>query len=89
MSGEAQYVSRDESVMIVAGTLMSTNSLPFWPVLAGAVIGSIVFGHLTDRFGRRKFFFLSLSIYLAGVGFTALSWNLASFAIFLGPNCFC
>src|ERR1700738_5302858 len=50
--------------------------------LAGAVIGSIVFGHLTDRFGRRKFFFLSLSIYLAGVGFTAFAWNLASFAIF-------
>jgi MFS family permease len=50
--------------------------------LAGAVIGSIVFGHLTDRFGRRRFFFLSLSIYLAGVGFTAFSWNLASFAIF-------
>jgi MFS family permease len=50
--------------------------------LAGAVIGSIVFGHLTDRFGRRKFFFLSLSIYLAGVGLTAFSWNLASFAVF-------
>ncbi|HTY56553.1 MAG TPA: MFS transporter [Candidatus Binataceae bacterium] len=50
--------------------------------LAGAVIGSIVFGHLTDRFGRRMFFFLSLSIYLVGVGATAISWNLASFALF-------
>jgi len=50
--------------------------------LTGAVLGSLVFGHLTDRFGRRRFFFLSLSIYLVGVGFTALSWNLASFAIF-------
>src|SRR5271156_5279142 len=28
--------------------------------LAGAVIGSLVFGHLTDRYGRRMFFFLSL-----------------------------
>lgn len=50
--------------------------------LAGAVIGSLVFGYLTDRFGRRLFFFLSLSIYLAGVGLTAISWNLASFAAF-------
>jgi MFS family permease len=50
--------------------------------LAGAVLGSIVFGHLTDRFGRRMFFFLSLSIYLVGVGCTALSWNLPSFALF-------
>jgi MFS family permease len=50
--------------------------------LAGAVIGSLVFGHLTDRFGRRMFFFLSLSVYLIGVGLTALSWNLLSFGVF-------
>src|SRR5271163_3040882 len=50
--------------------------------LAGAVIGSLVFGHLTDRFGRRTFFFVTLAIYLAGVGLTALSWNLWSFALF-------
>src|SRR5271163_2100421 len=50
--------------------------------LAGAVIGSLIFGHLTDRFGRRMFFFLSLSVYLVGVGLTALSWNLLSFGLF-------
>src|SRR5277367_236747 len=50
--------------------------------LAGAVIGSLIFGHLTDRFGRRMFFFLSLSVYLVGVGLTALSWNLVSFGVF-------
>jgi MFS family permease len=50
--------------------------------LVGAVLGSLVFGHLTDRHGRRKFFFISLSIYLLGVGLTAFSWNLGSFALF-------
>jgi MFS family permease len=50
--------------------------------LTGAVLGSLVFGHLTDRFGRRTFFFISLSTYLIGVGLTAVSWNLASFAAF-------
>jgi MFS family permease len=50
--------------------------------LAGAVIGSLVFGHLTDRFGRRTFFFISLAIYLLGVGLTAFSWNVWSFALF-------
>jgi MFS family permease len=50
--------------------------------LTGAVFGSLIFGHLTDRFGRRTFFFVSLSTYLIGVGLTAISWNLASFAAF-------
>jgi MFS family permease len=50
--------------------------------LTGAVTGSLIFGHLTDRFGRRTFFFVSLSTYLIGVGLTAVSWNLASFAAF-------
>ncbi len=50
--------------------------------LTGAVLGSLVFGHLTDRFGRRTFFFVTLAIYLLGVGLTAFSWNLWSFALF-------
>ena len=50
--------------------------------LAGAVLGSLVFGYLTDRFGRRLFFFVTLVIYLGGALLTAFSWNLWSFALF-------
>jgi MFS family permease len=50
--------------------------------LAGAVIGAVFFGWLTDRLGRRKLFFITLSVYLVATAATALSWNLASFALF-------
>src|SRR6201982_3887683 len=33
----------------------------------GAVVGALLFGWLTDRFGRRFVFYLTLGVYLAGV----------------------
>ncbi len=50
--------------------------------LAGAVMGALVFGYLTDRLGRRKLFFVTLGLYLAATAATAFSWNFASFAVF-------
>jgi MFS family permease len=50
--------------------------------VAGAVIGSLVFGYLTDRLGRRLLFFVTLAIYLTGVLLTAFSWSAWSFALF-------
>src|SRR3954469_3681944 len=32
--------------------------------VCGAVIGALFFGHLTDRLGRKKMFFVTLAIYL-------------------------
>ncbi len=34
--------------------------------VAGACLGALFFGQLTDRFGRKKLFMISLGIYLAG-----------------------
>ena len=50
--------------------------------LAGAVLGALVFGWLTDRLGRKKLFFITLTVYLIATAATATSWNLASFALF-------
>src|SRR3982075_2723681 len=50
--------------------------------LAGAVLGALGFGWLTDRIGRKKLFFITLALYLTATAATALSWNLASYALF-------
>src|SRR4030088_520137 len=50
--------------------------------LAGGVLGALGFGWLTDRIGRKKLFFITLALYLAATAATALSWNLASYALF-------
>lgn len=50
--------------------------------LAGAVLGAIIFGWLTDRIGRKKLFFITLSIYLVATAATAFSWNVWSYALF-------
>ena len=50
--------------------------------LAGAVLGAVFFGWLTDRLGRKKLFFITLTVYLLATAATAASWNIASFALF-------
>ena len=50
--------------------------------LAGAVLGALFFGWLTDRLGRKKLFFITLTVYLLATAATAFSWNLWSFMLF-------
>src|SRR2546423_4968961 len=50
--------------------------------LAGAVIGALLFGYGTDRFGRKELFFITVAVYLFGTALSAFSWNFASYAIF-------
>jgi MFS family permease len=50
--------------------------------LAGAVLGALLFGWLTDRLGRKRLFFITLGVYLVATASTAFAWDLASFALF-------
>lgn len=78
-------------VASVAGALKTSPVMQFSNVdvglassayLAGAVSGSLVFGWLTDRLGRKKLFFLTLVLYLAASLASACAWNIWSFALF-------
>lgn len=50
--------------------------------LAGAVIGALLFGYATDRFGRKKLFFITVAVYLMGTALSGFSWNFWSYALF-------
>jgi MFS family permease len=50
--------------------------------IAGAVLGAVVFGRLTDTMGRRKLFTITVGVYLAGTIATGFSWDFWSFLAF-------
>lgn len=50
--------------------------------LAGAVVGALIFGFLTDRLGRKRLFFITLGVYLVGTALSGFAWNFWSFVIF-------
>lgn len=50
--------------------------------LAGAVVGALFFGRLTDKFGRKKLFMITLGVYLIATIATAFSFNFVWFIIF-------
>jgi MFS family permease len=57
-----------------------TSAATFY--LAGAVLGAILFGYLTDRLGRKKLFLVTLATYSLATVASAFSWNYLSFSIF-------
>jgi MFS family permease len=48
--------------------------------LAGAVVGALLFGWLTDALGRRRLFFITLGLYVCATAATALAPNFLWFA---------
>ncbi|WP_326701282.1 MFS transporter [Streptomyces sp. NBC_01754] len=50
--------------------------------VAGACSGALFFGWLTDRFGRKKLFLITLAVYLAATALTAVSFSAWWFFLF-------
>jgi MFS family permease len=50
--------------------------------VAGACLGAIIFGQLTDRFGRKRLFMLTLGLYLLATILTAFSFSSEWFFVF-------
>ncbi len=50
--------------------------------LIGAVTGALLFGYLTDRFGRKRLFTITLALYLIATALTGLAWDFWSYALF-------
>src|SRR3954453_9151533 len=49
--------------------------------LLGEVFGALIFGRLSDAWGRRKLFMFTLGVYLVGSGLTAATWNRSTGAV--------
>lgn len=65
-----------------AGVGLSPADVSGWAAslyIAGACLGALIFGQLTDRFGRKRLFMITLAIYLSGTVLTALSFSTAWF----------
>ena len=79
MMGAVSTVLQEPQSLHFSGTEIGLLGTAY---LAGAVLGALVFGYLTDRLGRKKLFTVTLGFYLVAAFLTAISWNFTSFACF-------
>ena len=50
--------------------------------LVGQVVGALLFGHLTDRLGRKRLFLVTLTLYLVATAASGFAPHLAVFLVF-------
>ena len=79
LSGAVGNALRDPRALGLSETQIGLSGTAY---LAGAVIGALIFGWATDRFGRKKLFFITLALYVGATAATAFSWSALSYFLF-------
>ncbi len=69
----------DPAALGLTGTQLGFTASAY---IAGAVLGALFFGHLTDRLGRKKLFTITVGVYAVATVLSGLSWDFWSFALF-------
>jgi MFS family permease len=79
LKGAVSGVLQDPRTLALSSTEIGFAASAY---LLGAVVGALFCGHLTDRYGRARLFFITMGIYLTGTMLTAFSWDFASLCAF-------
>lgn len=76
----AAKLSEPDSGLAISAAQVSGLAAAMY--VAGACIGALVFGRLTDRYGRKKLFIVTLVVYLVATAMTAFSFSVWWFVLF-------
>ncbi|MFE3937813.1 MFS transporter, partial [Streptomyces goshikiensis] len=76
----ASRISEDGSGLSITDAQVTGVAAALY--VAGACSGALVFGRLTDLYGRKKLFLVTLGVYLAATALTAVSFSAWWFFLF-------
>ena len=79
LAGSLGGVLQEPSTLGLSITQIGASSTAY---LLGAVLGALVFGYGTDLWGRKRLFFITLIVYLAGTALSGCAWNFTSYFAF-------
>src|SRR3954454_5172955 len=72
IAGAVAAVLTDDATLGLSTTQVGAIATVY---LLGEVFGALFFGHLSDKWGRKNLFIVTLGVYLAGNALTAFTWD--------------
>ncbi|HET8556219.1 MAG TPA: MFS transporter, partial [Gaiellaceae bacterium] len=67
----SRLTEKGSGISLSAGSIGTAAAI----YVVGACIGALFFGQLTDRFGRKKLFLITLGVYFVATAATAAAWT--------------